>query len=160
MYCSDYHGPRLEVTILKTGFKHNITQTYLKRVEDASDNVKYIAERHSSLIYAYSMSLLSVVTGNGFELANNKWFISESRLVRYVPFIPISSTGDKLWEFTFIFAVTNEVSEQPPELSYLSDEEKESIVQNIVIGSKDCKNLICAMQRLSDVCQELKEIYR
>ena len=40
MYSDGYHGPRVEVTILKNGVKHKISQAYLMRVIDVSDKVK------------------------------------------------------------------------------------------------------------------------
>ena len=158
MYSDGYHGPRVEVTILKNGVKHKISQTYLMRVIDVSDKVKHLVKQHPSLMYDYSMSLLSVVTSNGFELTDDRWSVSESRLVKYIPFVPVNNSGEKLWEFTFIVAVTNENLEQPPELKNLSNEETESIYRSIAIGSKECPHLIYAMRLLDDACQEMKEI--
>ena len=92
MYSDDYHGPRVEVTILKNGVKHKISQAYLMRINDVSDKVKHLVKQHPSLMYDYSMSLLSVVTSNGFELIDDRWSVSESRLVKYIPFVPVTNS--------------------------------------------------------------------
>lgn len=157
MYSEEYKGPRIEVIILKTGAKHKTTQSYLRRLSDASSKVTLSTERRSSLV-CFMLSYLSVIQANGFQVLNREFSTMESRFVKYIPFIPVTNTGEKLWEFTFIFAVTNNGLVLPDELSCLSDEEKDAIFKSIAVGSEECPCPIQAMNLLSDACQKLKEL--
>ena len=157
MYGDKYTGPRIEVTILKTGAKHKVTQSYLQRLADASSRVTFSIERRSKLVDIL-LSYFSVIQGNGFIVSDEKFSTLDSGFIRYIPFVPVTDTGEKLWEFTFIFAVTNNASDCPDELFSMSDEEKKSIYKTIVVGSEECPHPIHAMYLLSDVCQKLKEL--
>lgn len=156
--CGDkYTGPRIEVTILKTGAKHKVTQSYLQRLADASSRVTFSIERRSKLVDIL-LSYFSVIQGNGFIVLDDKFSTMDSGFIRYIPFVPVTDMDEKLWEFTFIFAVTNNTSDCPDELFSMSDEEKKSIYKTIVVGSEECPHPIHAMNLLSDVCHKLKEL--
>ena len=157
MYSEEYKGPRIEVTILKTGAKHKTTQSYLRRLSDASSKVTLSTERRSSLV-CFMLSYFSVIQASGFQVLNREFSTMGSGFVKYIPFIPITDTGEKLWEFTFIFAVTNNSLELPDELCCLSDEEKDAIYKTIAVGSEECLLPIQVMNLLSVACHKLKEL--
>ena len=155
MYGDKYNGPRIEVTILKTGAKHKVTQSYLQRLTDASSKVTFSIERRSKMVDIL-LSYFSVIQGNGFIVSDDKFSTMDSGFIRYIPFVPVTDTGEKLWEFTFVFAVTNNTSERPNELDCLSDEEKKAVFKTIAVGSEECPHPVLAMNLLSDVCHKLK----
>ncbi len=157
MYGDKYIGPRIEVTILKTGAKHKVTQSYLQRLADASSKVTFSIERRSKLV-DIMLSYFSVIQGSGFVVLDDKFLTMDSGFIRYIPFMPVTDTGEKLWEFTFVFAVTNNTSERSDELDCLSDEEKNAVFKTIAVGSEECTHPVLAMNLLSDVCHKLEEL--
>ena len=104
------------------------------------------------------LSYFSVIQGNGFIVSDDKFSTMDSGFIMYIPFVPVTDTCEKLWEFTFVFAVTNNTSERPDELDCLSDEEKNAVYKTIAVGSEECPHPIHTMNLLSDVCHKLKEL--
>ena len=148
---------RIEITILKIGAKHEVTKKYLGRLTDASRKMSFTAECRDKL-YCLLLSYLSVVQSSRFIVGADRFLRGEGGYVMYIPFVPVTETGERLWEFTFVFAVTNESDEQPAELAMLTDEETESIYKTIVVGSPECPRAIDAMYILGEVRDSLKEL--
>ena len=148
---------RIEVTILKIGAKHEVTKKYLERLTDASGKMSFNAERREKL-FCIVLSYFSVIQASQFILGADRFSRGERGYVMYIPFVPVTETGERLWEFTFVFAVTNESDEQPAELAVLTDEETEGIYKTIVVGSPECPHPVDVMNILGEVCDSLKEL--